>query len=252
MPVHDWTRVVAGNFHDFHQTWAIAIKRRLNAGWLPPDYYALAELVAEGPIPDVLTLNRTPQDDAATGISAHRGGGADVALAEAPPKVRFVDESADEGRYARRADRVAVRHANGHEVVAFIEIISPGNKHTVAAVERFVEKVAEAVSQGIHVLVIDILYPGRHDPRGMHAAYWEWRQGSSHGVTDEEPFGFASYRADVPPQAFFERVALRSVLPEMPLFLTSRRYVNLSLEATYQDAWADVPEYWRSVLEAPP
>ena len=43
MPVHDWTRVEAGIFHDFHHTWITAIKNALNAGLLPEEYYALAE-----------------------------------------------------------------------------------------------------------------------------------------------------------------------------------------------------------------
>jgi hypothetical protein len=43
MPIHDWTRVEAGIFHDFHHGWIEEIKRTLNAGLLPDDYYALAE-----------------------------------------------------------------------------------------------------------------------------------------------------------------------------------------------------------------
>src|SRR5438309_823998 len=40
MPIHDWTRVEAGIFHDFHHGWIADIKRALNAGVLPPNYYA--------------------------------------------------------------------------------------------------------------------------------------------------------------------------------------------------------------------
>jgi hypothetical protein len=35
MPIHDWTRVDANLFHDFHQTWSIAIRNALNGGLLP-------------------------------------------------------------------------------------------------------------------------------------------------------------------------------------------------------------------------
>ena len=34
MPVHDWARVYAGLFHDFHQSWSIRIKDAMNAGLL--------------------------------------------------------------------------------------------------------------------------------------------------------------------------------------------------------------------------
>ena len=43
MPIHDWTRVDAGLFHAFHQDWIGVLARALNAGVLPPDYFALRE-----------------------------------------------------------------------------------------------------------------------------------------------------------------------------------------------------------------
>jgi len=48
--------VDAGLFHDFHPRWAVALSSSLNAGRLPPDYYALVEQNFRGPIPDGLTL----------------------------------------------------------------------------------------------------------------------------------------------------------------------------------------------------
>jgi hypothetical protein len=47
MPVHDWTRVKAGIFHDFHTVWIGGIRNALNEGLLPPDYYALTEQTVE-------------------------------------------------------------------------------------------------------------------------------------------------------------------------------------------------------------
>src|SRR5262249_40726348 len=46
MPIHDWTRVRANLFHDFHQSWTIAIRNVLNAGQLPPGYFAIVEPLA--------------------------------------------------------------------------------------------------------------------------------------------------------------------------------------------------------------
>src|SRR5437660_12703405 len=90
MPVHDWTRVEAGIFHDFHHEWISTIKRTLNAGRLPPDYYALAEQIAGGLHPDVLALEYdqpAPSGNGNGAASAPSSGG--VALATAPPQVRF-------------------------------------------------------------------------------------------------------------------------------------------------------------------
>jgi hypothetical protein len=58
VPIHDWTRVEPGIFHDFHPEWISTIKRSLNEGLLPENYYALAEQIAAGREPDVLALER--------------------------------------------------------------------------------------------------------------------------------------------------------------------------------------------------
>ncbi|WP_435018099.1 hypothetical protein TA3x_000044 [Tundrisphaera sp. TA3] len=121
MPVHDWTRVDAELFHSFHQRWIAALCDALNDGGLPPDYFALAEQAIRGPIPDVLAL----------GLGGREGGpgpaeGPAVAVAEVPPRARVV-RVAELGLYAQKANRVTVRHRHG-QVVAFIEIVSPGNK----------------------------------------------------------------------------------------------------------------------------
>jgi hypothetical protein len=48
MPVHDWTRVDANLFHDFHQTWTITIRNALNGSLLPRGFSALVERHAGG------------------------------------------------------------------------------------------------------------------------------------------------------------------------------------------------------------
>ena len=73
MPVHDWTNVTSGIFHDFHQSWAIEIRRALNGGLLPPGFSAMAEQWAGGKIPDVLTLqSSTPRRLCRSSKNVHR------------------------------------------------------------------------------------------------------------------------------------------------------------------------------------
>src|SRR4051794_18372036 len=86
MPIHDWTRVEAGIFHDFHLGWIAEIRRVLNHGLLPPDYYALAEQIAGGLGPDVLTLQAP--DNGKARPPAPAGGTGGIALATAAPRVR--------------------------------------------------------------------------------------------------------------------------------------------------------------------
>ena len=74
MPIHDWTRVTAGTWHDFHLAWIAEIRNALNGGRLPPSYYAQAEQIA-GPMgPDVLTL-QTPDPPALASSKSRRVAG---------------------------------------------------------------------------------------------------------------------------------------------------------------------------------
>lgn len=51
-------------------------------------------------------------------------------------------------------------------------------------------------------------------------------------------------------EAFDEHFAVGQPLPEMPLFLTRENYVRVPLEATYTEAWDDVPTQYQEVLLA--
>lgn len=245
MPVHDWTRVGAGIFHDFHSAWITAIRDVLNNGLLPPDYYALSEQVAAGRGPDVLTLQETPApDDASPG-----GQSGALAVAAAPPKVRFT-ATAEVNRYALRKRRITIRHVSGDRVIAFIEILSPGNKNSRHALRSFVNKAVTAVTHGIHLLLIDLFPPGRRDPMGIHAAVWE-ELGESNVMPNDKPLTLVAYSAGYCPTAYVEPIAVGDVLPDMPLFLTPDDYIPVGLESTYQAAWRGVPRRWKDVLEAP-
>jgi len=56
MPLHDWSRIPADLFHDFHQTWSIQIKLALNAGILPKGLSALVEQRSGPRESDVLAI----------------------------------------------------------------------------------------------------------------------------------------------------------------------------------------------------
>ena len=62
-----------------------------------------------------------------------------------------------------------------HKVIAMIEIVSPGNKSRQTELKAFVEKAIQALSNGIHLLIVDLFpptdsrpsgYPSRHLGRG--------------------------------------------------------------------------------------
>jgi hypothetical protein len=158
MPIHDWTRVDAGLFHAFHQRWISALSDALNTGGLPPDYFALAQQSVSGPVPDILTLRLATEEPEANEESYG------LAVATAPPHTRVI-RRLEERIYVHKADRIAVRHRHG-EIVAVIEIVSPGNKASTYALRTFVQKASKLIEHEIHLLVIDLFPPSKCDPRG--------------------------------------------------------------------------------------
>jgi hypothetical protein len=244
MPIHDWTRVTAGIFHHFHHAWIFSMAKALNEGVLPTGYYAMAEQIAGGMGPDVLTLEMpTPQTPSPQAIE--RGG---VALATRPPRVRFHAGTEDEVS-ARRAKAVVVRHSSNHRVIAMVEVVSPGNKASRFAIDTFVRKVREAMQNGIHLLIVDLFPPGPRDPDGIHRLIWDHDEPGDFPLPPDEPLACISYVGGPGPQVFLEPVAVGRPLPdEMPLFLDREYYVPVPLEATYLAAFDAVPAFWRDAL----
>src|SRR5437588_691481 len=133
MTLHDWTRVNAGIFHDFHTAWIIHLKETLK-DLLPPGYYALAE-----------------------------------------------------------------QHL--------------GRKQAV--------------------VVVDLFPPGRHDPAGLRAGLWEHLDAEEYTLPSGKPLTFASYAAGPATVAYLEHRAVGDPPCDLPLFLTSERYIDLPLATTY-------------------
>lgn len=241
MPIHDWTRVRANRFHAFHQGWVTRIQDALNAGVLPEGYTALAEQITGGPEPDVVTLSLPlkPSD----GLS---GG---LVLADVPPKVRVRTE-ADATRYARKADRVTVRHPDG-DVVAVIEIVSPGNKDSKHAIRSFVRKAVEFLHAGVHLLIVDLFPPSKRDPLGVHKLIWDRIKDEPFDLPPAQPLTLAAYSAGGVITAYVDNVGVGDKLPDMPIFLTPDRYIPCPLETTYQATWDVFPKALKGPLEAP-
>ena len=231
MPIHDWTRTDSGAYHSFHQDWTIEICRALNRGILPPEYMALADLKVGGTEPDVATLKlRKPPTS---------GG---LAVADAPPKTRQVSRAeTDEAFYARKANRIIIKHRQGH-LVAAIEVVSPGNKNNKNGLAAFVSKMVDYLRNGINVVVIDVFPPGPRDPEGLHALIWDEFGGLAFEPRPaDKPLTVASFDAGER-IAYVDPVGVGDPLPDAPLFLAPGWYVNVPLERTYMASWAETPQ----------
>lgn len=234
--MHDWTRVGAWLYHDFHTLWLTCIRRTLNDGRMPPGYYALAEQTTRTTGPDVIALERPgtparpprPAGDGAVGVA--------------------VRASAKPITPAFRPKRVAVRHTTDDRVVAIIELVSPGNKDSRAAVRQFTRRVVRAVHSGVHVLFVDPFPPRAADPHGLHNVLWPVLNGDPHHFPPDTPLLAAGYEAVQPPNCYLTPFAVGRPLPDMPVFLEPDFAVTLPLEATYTAAYADVLPVHREML----
>src|SRR5437879_4661102 len=124
MPVHDWTRVSEGTFHDFHYSWVLEIKRALKRGLLPKGYYVMAEqLGGDLGAPDILILQA------------------------AGTKPKFEARDSD----TRLQRTLVIRHTSDDRIVAMIEVLSPGNKSRRHAIRSFLNKTVAALDGEIHL-----------------------------------------------------------------------------------------------------
>ncbi len=243
MPIHDWSRVDSGVFHHFHHGWTAELANTLNGGLLPPGFFALAEQVVSGPVPDVVTLERQPP----SAQRDHTGGG--IAIADAPPKARFVT-SAEPDIYASKANRIVIKHRHG-EVVAVIEIVSPGNKSSRHALRSFVLKAEEFIRGGVNLLIVDLFPPSPRDPQGIHKAIWDEIRDEPFQLPADKPLTVVAYSASVPCTAYVEPVAVGDPLPSLPIFLEWGMYVPAPLESTYETTWARCPAVVKEMVERP-
>jgi hypothetical protein len=247
MAIHDWTRVEAGIFHAFHHSWIEEIARALNRGLLPPDYYALPEQHAAGFGPDVLTLQEERTDNAeSSGGPQHDTPGTMVLTM---PKLKPVAET-ELAFYRRKQNHIAVRHVSGDCIVAMVEVVSPGNKAGRNALRAFVQKAAELLDKGVHLLILDLHPPGKRDPEGIHGAVWQEITDQEYTLPADKPLTLAAYETGNVLRAYVVHAAVGDALTDMPLFLERSKAVEVPLEETYNAAFAAVPRRWRRVFEA--
>ena len=240
MPIHDWTRVSAGTFHDFHQGWTIEIRNRLNSGVLPDGYYAMADQRVSGPEPDIIALRlRSPEP---------KGG---LVVAETPPRIQLAARVETEAAlYARKANRIVIHHELGR-VVAMIEVVSPGNKDSKHVVASFIAKAVDFIRKGIHFLLIDLFPPGPRDPQGIAQAIWDELAGESLGTRPaDKPLTVAAYDAGNELTAYVDRSPW-GTSAGCPFVSCTGLVRNVSLEQTYTASWDVTPKPIRDLV-APP
>src|SRR5262249_40006565 len=150
-----------------------------------------------GPEPDVITLALDPTPKPESG-----GGTVDLQ----PPKTRFVTRTEAEG-YARKANRITVRHPDG-DVVAVLEIVSPGDKDSRHAIRAFARKAVEFLHAGVNLLIVALIPPGRRDPQGIHKVIWDRLHEEPFTLPPDKPLTLAAYAVGIETVAYVEPVAV--------------------------------------------
>jgi hypothetical protein len=234
MPLHDWTKVDAGLFHHFRQRWIGALCDELNGGRMPPDYFALLEQNIHGPNPALSMLRLdTGKPEPCTGATGL-------------PSTRR-SRKKDAESYLNLANRATLRNRHG-KLKAAIEIVSPGNKASEAAIRAFVMRAADMISQGIHLLVIDVFSPTVHDPQGIANAIWAEFVNDTFDQLPDKPLTLVSFDAGEEAAMCLEPIAMGDELPDMPLQIRPDLCVEVPLESTYQAVWQAMPEPMKKLL----
>ena len=213
----------------FHGAWAAAIARLLNAGVLPPGYYAVPFLDRDGPIEiDVATLQ--DPGPSAPPDAAHPWAPAAPGLAVA------VEWPATDGI------RVEVFADDGDpRLAAAVELVSPRKKDRPRAREAFAEKCAGYLRGGCGVAVVDVVTTRRADLQAdLFAAL-----GAEPPAAGQVGLSAVSYRPVGREDAgqllaWPAAMEVGQPLPTVPLWLGGEVPVPLDLEASHTAACTDL------------
>jgi len=214
----------------FHGAWAAAMARLLNAGVLPPGYYAVPFLDRDGPIEiDIAALQDAEN-------AASEANTAAPLWTPAPASLAIAVEWTG-------TDDVAVEvftDDGDPRLAAAIELVSPRNKDRPRAREAFAAKCAGHLRRGCGVVVVDVVTTRRADlHRELITAVGGEPIEAAPGLT---AVSYRSINRDGEGQLLAWPVPLEvdQPLPTVPLWLGGELAVPLDLEASHTAACRDL------------
>ena len=205
-------------WRSFHGAWAAAMARLLNAGVLPPGYYAVPYLGHDRPF--VIDTAPRPQP-------------------WAPPAA----ESAVAVEWPETDDvRVEVLTDDGDpRLAAAVELVSPRNKDRARAREAFAAKCADYLRRGCGLVVIDAVTTRRADLRGdLLSALGVEPESAGPGTLSVVSYRSVGRNGDGRLLSWPAALEIGQPLPTVPLWLGGEEAVPLDLEASHRAACADL------------
>jgi hypothetical protein len=219
-------------WESFHAGWATRIADLLNDQWLPREF--LAAEYAQGGTRLEIDVATYEQEDESEPSSAPNGQSTiTMPRTWTPPTPRSMPAVFPESFEVR-----VFNTSGGYTLVGAIELISPGNKDRPAERRAFTAKCATYLSQGVSVVIIDIVTSRRanlhNETMRLMEAAAEWH------MPGEWELYAAAYRPvlrDERPEIdlWTAQCSLGQPLPTMPLRLTGDLFVPVDFETTYQE-----------------
>jgi hypothetical protein len=134
---------------------------------------------------------------------------------------------------------VMVSSTRDERRVAVIEVVSPGNKDSLARAEFFHRKLVECLGAGLHLLIVD-LHAGTAVAPGFSARVAK-ELSDAQGQVRQTGLEATSFERQADPIAiriFQRELTVGAALPDVPLFLLRGAHVMVPLESTYVETVA--------------
>jgi hypothetical protein len=216
------------NWEGFHSLWAAAMVERLNRDVLGEEYFADMHVHIGSQVEvDVATLKDQP--DTRTGIATA------VKPTWSPPSTVLILPTI----FPDDIEVQVYRTTAGPELVAAIELVSPGNKDRAEARRAFAAKCVGYLSRGIGLVVIDVVTNRLANLHNELAALLQAPEAfrlaataSIYAVAYRPSRQTSGDQIEIWPSA----LTIGQALPTLPLALRNADTVPLELDETYSEA----------------
>ena len=240
MPLRDHFRPpvsLRASWDSFHGMWPAGIVQYLRTR-LPHGYVAAPTTHPGSQIEfDVATF----ENDTAPRLQGVDGDG-DVAVATWAPPTPCVDVETEVPDYDEYSVRIYDAE-RGRQLVAVIELVSPGNKERPEKRNAFVGKCAALLQKGVAVSIVDVVTPRQFN---LYAELLQFLEQRDPTLVEPLPHLYAvscrwrPHGKRMRLQTWSHPLVLGQSLPTLPLWLTGTLAVPLDLEPSYERACHDL------------
>ena len=245
MPLHELARLRMPNddsiYHHFHYLWVASIANFLNRSF-PEElgFFAACEKHVTPLEADVVTIDRLNIGDTAIYERLQEFKTPEPHLTLSDPD--FPEDTKD----------VSIRTASG-QVVAVIELTSPGNKNAEQKVNNYVANALAYLRQGLNYLIIDPLPPTKFVDN-FHNAIAEVLGVSTIFAPTNQPYYAISYRVnsestEAKVEVYPYWFGPGETLPAVPLFLIEDLRIGVDLEMTFMEVFHQMPSHFQRILQ---